>query len=134
MTLKYDVPATEDKPATSVRVPLYQSSLLVAFLDYIDHVQMTTSNFETVQQWMDIITDAFTTYHTSSQYIARRSTNATPQSGPVHTLKNSLDEWRKDVKRDMTQYPTLKHDHQPVRCMEPRNQSRRQLPGAKQRS
>jgi hypothetical protein len=84
----------------------------VAFLDYIDHVQTTTSNFETVQQWMDITADAFTTYRTSSQYIARRSTNATPHSGPVHTLKNSLDEWRKGVKRGMTQYPTLKHDHQ----------------------
>jgi hypothetical protein len=61
---------------------------------------------------MGITADAFTTYRTSSQYIARRSTNATPHSGPVHTLKSSLDEWRKGVKRDMTQYPILKHDHQ----------------------
>jgi hypothetical protein len=45
MTLEYDVPATEDKPATSVRVPTYQSSLLVAFLDYIDHVQTVDNTF-----------------------------------------------------------------------------------------
>ena len=113
MALQYDVPANSDKPATSARVPPYQSSLLVAFLDYIDHnVQSTTSNFETVQQWMDITTDAFTTYRTSLQYIAQRSTNATPHAGPVHTLNTLLDEWRKGIKRDMTQYPTLKHDHQ----------------------
>jgi hypothetical protein len=66
MTLEYDVPATEDKPATSAPVPPYQSSLLVAILEYIGHVQTTTSNFETVQQWMDITADAFTRYRTSS--------------------------------------------------------------------
>ena len=112
MALEYNIPASTDKPETTARVPPYQSSLLVAFLDYIDHVQTTNSNYETVQEWMDITADAFTTYRTSSQYITRRSTNATPHAGPVHTLKTAVDEWRKGIKRDMTQYPTLKHDHQ----------------------
>jgi capsule polysaccharide modification protein KpsS len=61
---------------------------------------------------MGITTDQFTEYRTSSQYTARRTSNATPHTGPVHTLRSSLNDWKKGVKRDMTLYLSLKHDHQ----------------------
>jgi hypothetical protein len=60
---------------------------------------------------MSITMDQFTEYRTSSQYTARRTSNATPHTGPVHTLRSSLDDWKKGVKRDMTLCLSLKHDH-----------------------
>jgi hypothetical protein len=104
--------ATANTAEVLKRVKKYQLSLLVAFLDFIDYVQTTQTNFITLKEWMNITTDQFTDYRTSSQYTARRTNNATPHAGPVHTLRSSLDEWKKGVKRDMTLYPTLKHDHQ----------------------
>jgi hypothetical protein len=61
---------------------------------------------------MGITMDQFTEYRTSSQYMVRRTSNATPHTGPVHTLRSSLNDWKKGVKRDMTLYSSLKHDHQ----------------------
>jgi hypothetical protein len=62
---------------------------------------------------MSITMDQFTEYcSTSSQYTERRTSNATPHTGPVHTLQSSLDDWKKGVKPDMTLYPILKHDRQ----------------------
>jgi hypothetical protein len=85
---------------------------LTAFLDFVDYTQTTQAIFTTPKERMGIITDQFTEYRTSSQYTARQTSNATPHTGPVHTRGSSLDNWKKGVKRDMTLYPSLKHDHQ----------------------
>jgi hypothetical protein len=105
-------PASTNKAEVLQPVIKYQLSLLVAFLDFVDYTQTTQANFTTLKEWMGITTEQFTEYRTSSQYTARRTNNATPHTGPVHTLRSTLDDWKKGVKRDMTLYPLLKHDHQ----------------------
>jgi hypothetical protein len=87
-----DTPATATNAAVLKQVKKYQLSLLVAFLDSIDYTQTTQANFTTLKDWMSITTGHFTEYRTSSQYTARRTNNATPHAGPVHTLRNSLDD------------------------------------------
>jgi hypothetical protein len=113
MSLKFvETPGTDTQQEILKPVIKYQLSLLVAFLDFVDYTQTTQANLITLKDWMGITPDQFTKYRTSSQYTARRTNNATPHTGPVHTLKSSLDEWKKGVKRDMTLYPSLKHNHQ----------------------
>jgi hypothetical protein len=107
-----ETPGTDGQAAILKPVIKYQLSLLTAFLDFVDYTQTTQANFSTLKEWMGITTDQFTEYRTSSQYTARQTSNATPHTGPVHTLRSSLDNWKKGVKRDMTLYPSFKHDHQ----------------------
>jgi hypothetical protein len=76
----------------------YQLSLLTAVLDFVDYTQTTQANFTTLKEWISITADQFTEYCTTSQYTARRTSNATPHTGPVHTLRSSLDDWKKGVK------------------------------------
>jgi hypothetical protein len=113
MNLEFvETPGTDGQTAILKPVIKYQLALLTAFLDFVDYTQTIQANFTTLKEWMGITTDHFTGYHTSSQYTARRTSNATPHTGPVHTLRSSLDDWKKGVKQDMTLYPSLKHDHQ----------------------
>jgi hypothetical protein len=107
-----ETPGTDGQTAILKLVIKYQFSLLTAFLDFVDYTQTTQANFTTLKEWMGITMDQFTKYRTSSQYTARQTSNATPHTGPVHTPQNSLDDWKKGVKRDMTLYPSLKHNHQ----------------------
>jgi hypothetical protein len=107
-----ETPGTDTQAAILKPVIKYHLSLLTAFLDFVDYTQTTLANFTTLKEWMSITMDQFTKYCTSLQYTARRTSNATPHTGPVHALRSSLNEWKKGVKRDMTLYLSLKHDHQ----------------------
>jgi hypothetical protein len=88
-----ETPGTSTQTAILKPVIKYQLSLLVAFLDFIDYTQTNQANFTTLQDWMNITPDQFTAYCNSSQYTARRTNNAAPHHGPVHTLKSLLDDW-----------------------------------------
>jgi hypothetical protein len=107
-----EMPGTSTKEEILKPVIKYQLSLLITFLDFVDYTQTTQANFTSLAEWMGITMDQFTKYCTSLQYTARRTNHATPHAGPVHTLRSSPDDWKKGVKRDMTLYPLLKHNHQ----------------------
>jgi hypothetical protein len=87
-----ETPGFDTQAAILKPVIKYQLSLLTAFLDFVDYTQTTQANFTTLKEWMSITMDQFTEYRTSSQYTARRTSNATPHTGPVHTLQSSLDD------------------------------------------
>jgi hypothetical protein len=71
MLLK-SVETPEDSNQAEILKPVikYQLSLLVAFIDFIDHAQTTQANFTTLQDWMSITSEQFIEYRTSSQYTA----------------------------------------------------------------
>jgi hypothetical protein len=87
-----ETPGTDTQAAILKPVIKYQLSLLTAFLDFVDYTQTTQANFTTLKEWMSITMDQFTEYHTSLQYTAQQTSNATPHTGPVHTLQSSLDD------------------------------------------
>jgi hypothetical protein len=81
-------PGTDTQAAILKPVIKYQLSLLTAFLDFADYTQTTHANFTTLKEWISITMDQFIKYRTSSQYTARRTNNATPHTGPVHTPRS----------------------------------------------
>jgi hypothetical protein len=100
-----ETPGTDTQAAILKPVIKYQLSLLTAFLHFVNYTQTTQAKFTTLKEWMSITMDQFTENRTSSQYTARRTINATPHTGPLHTLRSSHDDWKKGVKQDMTLYP-----------------------------